>query len=61
MGDRRGALVAGLVLVAIGGLFLAREVVPDFDLSSVWPVGSVILGLLLIVLSIRSARPPDRT
>jgi len=60
VGDRRGALVAGLVLVAIGGLFLARELVPDFDLSSVWPVGSVILGLALIVLSIRPARPPDR-
>jgi len=48
-GGRRGAIVAGLILVGLGGLFLLREFVPGFDAS----VASVILGIILVVLAFR--------
>jgi hypothetical protein len=52
----RGALVGGLVLILIGVLFLARELVPGFELRGLLPIASVALGIVLIVLSVR----PDR-
>jgi phage shock protein PspC (stress-responsive transcriptional regulator) len=55
-GGRSAALILGAILVVIGGLFLIRELLPDIDLSISWPVISVILGIALIVLSIRPGR-----
>lgn len=52
----RGAVAAGLVLIVIGALFLARQALPGFDLGRLWPVASVVLGVVLIVLSIRPGR-----
>jgi len=49
----RGAIGAGLVLIVIGGLFLAREAIPGLAFGQVWPVASVVLGVVLVVLSIR--------
>jgi hypothetical protein len=45
------------VLIVIGGLFLAREAIPDFDVGRLWPIASVVLGVTLLVLSIRPGRP----
>lgn len=61
MPERRGPLVAGLILIIIGGALLARELIPGLDLSRIWPVASVILGLGLVVLSIRRAPPTPPT
>jgi membrane-bound ClpP family serine protease len=52
----RGAIAAGLVLILIGALFLAREAIPGFDLGRLWPIASVVLGVVLVVLSIRPGR-----
>ena len=61
MPERRGPIVAGLILIIIGGALLAREMVPGLDLSRIWPVASVILGIGLIILSIRRAPPSAPT
>ena len=53
----RGPIAAGLVLIVIGGLFLAREAIPGFDFGRLWPIASVVLGVTLLVLSIRPGRP----
>lgn len=58
MSGRRGPIIAGLVLIVLGGLFLAREVVPGFELGPVWPVVSVAIGIVLMILSIRRRTPP---
>lgn len=52
----RSAIAAGLVLILIGALFLAREAFPGFDLGRLWPIASVVLGVALVVLSIRPGR-----
>jgi hypothetical protein len=52
----RGAIAAGLVLILIGALFLAREAIPGFDLGRLWPIASVVLGVVLVLLSIRPGR-----
>ena len=56
-GDGRSAgLILGGILVVVGALFLVRELLPDIDLSISWPVLAVVLGIALIVLSIRPGR-----
>lgn len=56
MGERRGPIIAGVILVVIGALLLVRETLPGVDVGGLWPVASVVLGLVLVVLSIRPAR-----
>ena len=53
---RRIAILGGLLLVALGAIFLARELLPAIDISAVWPIASIAFGILLIVLSVRRRR-----
>ena len=55
-GGRRAAIVAGVILVGLGALFLAGEFMPSFDPSLAWPAASVVLGVVLVILSIRPGR-----
>ena len=55
----RGGLVAGLVLILIGGFFLVRQFVPSIDLGLWWPVVAIGLGILLIVLALVPLRRSD--
>jgi phage shock protein C len=49
----RGALIGGLILIAIGALFLIDRFFPDirFHLHDFWPVVIVIAGVALIISS----------
>lgn len=49
--DSSGALVIGLVLVIAGAFFLARQFIPAFNWSLIWPVIVIAGGLLLILLA----------
>ena len=51
-----GSLIFGLILVGLGAWFLIREYVPQIDTDLLWPVGLVILGLVLVVASLRRPR-----
>jgi phage shock protein C len=48
-----GSWVVGLVLIGLGLYFLAREYLPDIDFDRLWPLGLVVLGLILLVGAIR--------
>jgi phage shock protein C len=43
------AMVAGGVLVAVGGVLLIRQLVPWFEMDVVWPVVVIVAGLLVLV------------
>jgi phage shock protein C len=53
-GPGGGALVFGLILILVGGYFLLRQFVPALDLGLIWPVVVIVLGLVLILGSLRS-------
>lgn len=55
-GGRRGAIVVGVVLVLVGAFLLIRQFVPAIDLSLVWPIASIALGVVLVILSVRPKR-----
>jgi phage shock protein PspC (stress-responsive transcriptional regulator) len=48
-----GSRVFGLLLVGLGVWFLVDEYVPGVDARLLWPVGLVLLGVLLLVVSMR--------
>jgi phage shock protein C len=62
-GDRsdatRGGLVAGLILIVIGGFFLVRELIPSVDLGFWWPTVAIALGVVLVVVALMPSRRSD--
>jgi hypothetical protein len=48
-----GTAIAGLVLVVIGGYFLLQTLVPDLELGAFWPAVIVLIGVALLVGSLR--------
>ncbi len=55
----RGGLVAGLILIIIGGFFLARELIPSIDLGFWWPTVAIALGVVLVVVALMPSRRSD--
>ena len=62
-GDRsdatRGGLVAGLILILVGGFFLVRELLPSIDLGFWWPTVAIALGVVLVVVALLPPRRSD--
>ena len=56
--DGRGALVFGVLLVAVGAWFLLRRAIPGLDLDNWWPVLLIGIGLVLLL---GAARGSDST
>ena len=48
----RTGLIAGLVLIGLGGIFLARELLPAFDFDLWWPTLLIGLGVVLLVVAL---------
>jgi phage shock protein C len=55
----RGGLVAGLILILIGGFFLVRELIPSIDLGFWWPTVAIGLGVVLVVVALLPSRGSD--
>jgi len=55
----RGGLIAGMLLILIGGFFLLRQLIPSFDLGAWWPLAAIGLGIVLIVLAVTPSRHSD--
>ena len=56
-GQRSGAIVGGAILILIGGYFLVRQALPAVDLGFWWPLVSVVVGVILVVLAVRPRGP----
>jgi hypothetical protein len=44
----KGSLMGGLVLVVLGVLFLANNLIPDFHFADYWPVILIVIGVGLL-------------
>jgi phage shock protein C len=55
----RGGLIAGLLLIVLGGLFLLRQLIPALDLGAWWPLAAIGLGIVLIVVAVMPSRHSD--
>jgi phage shock protein PspC (stress-responsive transcriptional regulator) len=51
-----GSWVFGLILVLVGLYLLAREYLPDLDLDRLWPLGLVLVGVVLLFGALRQRR-----
>lgn len=52
-GNHRGSMTAGVILIVIGGLFLADNFLPHFHFSDFWPVVLIALGVAILSRSTR--------
>lgn len=43
-----GSLIAGLVLILIGGFFLFERYMPNIDFSDFWPLLLILIGIIMI-------------
>jgi phage shock protein C len=48
---RRGGLTGGIILIVIGGVFLASQFVPGLDIGKLWPLILVAIGVSMILKS----------
>lgn len=55
----RGGLVAGLILILVGGFFLVRQLLPSIDLGFWWPTVAIGLGIVLVVVALLPSRHSD--
>ncbi len=51
----RESIMGGVILITLGLLFLARNLIPWFDFSDYWPVILIAIGVALIWRSRRSS------
>jgi phage shock protein C len=45
----RGNLIGGLVLITLGGIFLADQFIPNIDFGDLWPIILIVIGIALLV------------
>jgi phage shock protein PspC (stress-responsive transcriptional regulator) len=48
-----GSWIFGLILIGLGVYFLAREYLPEINVDRLWPLGLVLVGLVLLVGALR--------
>ncbi|SDO36925.1 Phage shock protein PspC (stress-responsive transcriptional regulator) [Nakamurella panacisegetis] len=56
-GQRGAAIVAGAILLGIGGLMLLHQLVPWFNAVVFWPFAVALAGVVLIVSALQRPRP----
>ena len=57
--DGFGAVLIGLILVLAGGYLLVRAYIPSIDVDTLWPILVVIIGVLLLLGSVRRSPGPS--
>jgi hypothetical protein len=45
---RKDNILGGVILIVLGLLFLAGNLIPDFDFSDYWPVILIAIGVALV-------------
>ena len=55
-GSGAGGFVVGLTLIGLGAYFLVRDYFPEINVDRLWPIGLVVLGVLLLLVALRPRR-----
>jgi len=53
----RGNLIGGLVLITLGILFLADELIPNINFGDLWPIILIVIGAGLLINSFGRRKP----
>ncbi len=53
--NHRGSVTAGVVLIAIGGLFLLHNLLPALHFVHMWPIILILLGVAILSRTTRKA------
>ncbi len=48
-GSGRGGLIAGIILISLGVLFLVDQYIPRINIEDLWPVFIIIAGVALVL------------
>lgn len=48
-----GSWIFGVILIGLGAYFLAREYLPEIHVDRLWPLGLVLIGLVLLFGALR--------
>ena len=48
-----GRVILGAILILIGGWALAREFIPGFNWGLLWPIGLVVIGVIILLAAVR--------
>ena len=56
---RRPSLTGPVILITLGLVFLADQLVPGWGISKTWPVLLVVFGVLKLLDSTSPPRPPE--
>ena len=51
---KQGSLIGGLVLITLGALFLADELIPQISFGDIWPLLLVAIGVGLLINAVTS-------
>lgn len=46
-------VIFGVILVLIGGWFLVDQFIPGLNFGMIWPIGLVVIGVLILVAALR--------
>ena len=46
-------VIFGVILILIGGWFLAQQFLPWLNFGLLWPIGLVVLGVIILVAALR--------
>jgi phage shock protein PspC (stress-responsive transcriptional regulator) len=49
---RKGSLTGGLILITLGALFMAAELIPQVNFWDLWPVVLIVAGVGLLIKAI---------
>ncbi|MCK9219958.1 MAG: PspC domain-containing protein [Bacteroidales bacterium] len=56
---KKGSLIGGLVLITLGALFLADELIPTINFGDLWPLILVAIGVGLLINAISCKNKPE--
>lgn len=54
--SQSGSIIAGAILILLGSLFLADELLPDFDFSKYWPLLLIGVGAALLFTATKKTK-----